>query len=113
MGEAFVEMRGLAFLKEYEQCFDLADAFHNLPFYLHSEQFDWDICRRFLVSYQTKYPYCGLPEMQVLIEKSRHKTTFQKIKLFFGFKIKKSPKCAWYDYVDMLDKIRAGEAIKP
>lgn len=38
-----------------EQAADIADAFHNLPIYLWSDQFSLSFFRKFLEAYQQKY----------------------------------------------------------
>jgi hypothetical protein len=111
VGDALVEIRILNWQNNSEQAADLADAFHNLPYYLHSDIFDWDICRRFLVNYEVKYPYCGEPEMQFLIKKALRKTLFRRLKLFLGLKNNSYPRCSMRKYVEMFDKIRAGEEV--
>ena len=42
-----------------EQAADVADAFHNLPIYLWSEQFSLNVFRGFLEEYQQKYQEAG------------------------------------------------------
>lgn len=56
MLHAFVEIRSLAWQGNAEQAADLADAFHNLPVYMFSPEFDWELFRNgFLKPYQNKY----------------------------------------------------------
>lgn len=56
MYEAFVEVRSLAWVGFPEQAGALADAFHNLPLYLFSPNFDWEVARIHIGGYQKKYP---------------------------------------------------------
>jgi hypothetical protein len=56
---ALLEMRVLGWEGKAEQSADLADAFHNLPVYLWSEDFSTGVFREFLKSYQDKYPEPG------------------------------------------------------
>lgn len=53
---AFIEMRILGLQGKSEQVADLADAFHNLPQLLYSEEFSMKFFRIFLQSYHEKYP---------------------------------------------------------
>lgn len=53
---ALIEMRGLGRFGKDEQVGDLADAFHNLPVYLWSEEFSFSFFRQFLESYHRRYP---------------------------------------------------------
>lgn len=53
---ALLEIRGLGYFGKAQQAADLADAFHNLPVYLWSEQFSLGFFREFLESYHLKYP---------------------------------------------------------
>ncbi len=53
---AFIEMRILGWQGKSEQVADLADAFHNLPQLLYSEDFSVKFFRIFLQSYHEKYP---------------------------------------------------------
>lgn len=53
---ALVEIRALGYQGRLEQATDLADAFHNLPAHLWSEDFSFSFFRLFLQSYQQKYP---------------------------------------------------------
>jgi hypothetical protein len=53
---AILEIRLLGWDNNAEQVADLADAFHNLPIYLESEDFSFEFFRQFLLSYQQKYP---------------------------------------------------------
>ena len=39
-----------------ERAADLADAFHNLPVHLWSEDFSLEFFRKFLAAYREKYP---------------------------------------------------------
>ena len=52
---ALIEIRILGWQGKAEQAADLADAFHNLPIYIWSEDFSLDFFRKFLESYQKKY----------------------------------------------------------
>lgn len=56
---ALIEMRGLGHQGKAEQAADLADAFHNLPVYLWSEDFSLSFFRKFLESYQSRYSERG------------------------------------------------------
>jgi hypothetical protein len=60
---ALVEIRGLENNGDAEQAADLADAFHNLPVFMFSDDFDWSVARRFLEDYLNKYslPRAGSP----------------------------------------------------
>jgi hypothetical protein len=54
---AFIELRILGWEGKAEQAAELADAFHNLPTGMFSENFDWDLFRNsFLAAYQERYP---------------------------------------------------------
>jgi hypothetical protein len=53
---ALIEIRILGWGGNAEQAAALADAFHELPLLLHSQNFDWRFFRQFLHSYQSKYP---------------------------------------------------------
>jgi hypothetical protein len=57
---ALIEIRNLGWEGKAERAGDLADAFHNLPVYLWSEQFSFGIFRQFLKEYQEKYAGSGL-----------------------------------------------------
>ena len=50
-----IEIRGLGRDGKAEQAADLADAFHNLPVYMFSDDFDWSLFRSFVEEYLTKY----------------------------------------------------------
>ena len=52
---ALLEMRILGWNGRAEQAADLADAFHNLPAFLWSDEFSISFFREFLNSYQEKY----------------------------------------------------------
>lgn len=52
---ALIEIRILGWQGKAEQAADLADAFHNLPIYIWSEDFSLDFFRKFLESYQKKH----------------------------------------------------------
>ncbi len=56
---AMLEIRSLGWSGKAEQAADLADAFHNLPAMLWSEDFSLDFLRTFLESYHHKYPESG------------------------------------------------------
>ena len=53
---ALLKIRVLGWSGKSEQAADLADAFHNLPVMLWSEDFSLDYFRKYLESYQQKYP---------------------------------------------------------
>jgi|SRR5215468_10339532 len=53
---AFLEIRYLGRQGMAEQAADLADAFHNLPTYMFTQEFSWSILREFLEEYQKQYP---------------------------------------------------------
>lgn len=53
---ALLEIRVLGWENKAQQAADLADAFHNLPIFMYSSEFDWSFFRYFIQSYQTKYP---------------------------------------------------------
>lgn len=57
--DAFLEIRILGWQGKAEQAADLADAFHNLPVYLWSEDFSFNFFRKFLEAYHQKYPERG------------------------------------------------------
>ena len=52
---ALLEIRLLGWNGEAQQAADLADAFHNLPAYLWSEEFSIAVFRNFLEGYQERY----------------------------------------------------------
>jgi hypothetical protein len=52
---ALLEIRGLGNEGKAEQAADVADAFHNLPIFLWSDQFSLSLFRKFLEEYQQKY----------------------------------------------------------
>ncbi len=54
--DVLVVIRILGWQEKGQQAGDLADAFHNLPVYLNSENFSFEVCRMFLESYYKKYP---------------------------------------------------------
>ena len=56
---ALLEARVLGWGCRAEQAADLADAFHNLPVMLWSEDFSLDFFRKFLEAYRQKYPDGG------------------------------------------------------
>jgi len=56
---ALLEIRGLGSEGKAQQAADLADAFHNLPVYLWSDEFSLSIFREFLEGYQRLYPERG------------------------------------------------------
>jgi hypothetical protein len=56
---ALLEIRGLGSEGKAQQAADLADAFHNLPVYLWSDEFSLSIFRHFLEAYQQMYPERG------------------------------------------------------
>lgn len=53
---ALLEIRLLGWEKKAEQAADLADAFHNLPSLLWSDNFSLNFFRNFLADYQQQYP---------------------------------------------------------
>lgn len=53
---ALLEIRILGWGGNASQAGDLADAFHNLPIYMISQDFDVYLFRHFLEVYQNKYP---------------------------------------------------------
>jgi hypothetical protein len=63
---AFLEIRILGWEGKAFQAADLADAFHNLPLYMISENFNWEIFRSYLESYQRKYPRAPISEFDYL-----------------------------------------------
>jgi hypothetical protein len=56
---ALLEIRAFCFEGKTEQAAYLADAFHNLPIYLWSDQFSLSLFRKFLEEYQQKYQDVG------------------------------------------------------
>lgn len=53
---AFCELRGLTMKPEQlEQAHDLADAFHNVPLLLYSQDFSVQMFKRLVEDYQRKY----------------------------------------------------------
>jgi len=56
LSRAMLEMRLLGWGGKAGQAADLADAFHNLPAMLWSEDFSLDFFRTFLEGYRQKYP---------------------------------------------------------
>ena len=64
---ALLEMRALGLEGEAARAADLADAFHNLPSHLWSDDFSFAFFRRFLEAYEQKYAarrfdYVGMPD---------------------------------------------------
>lgn len=53
---ALVEIRQLAWMGMAQRAADLADAIHNIPAYLDSDQFDVEVAKGFVVAYYKKYP---------------------------------------------------------
>lgn len=53
---SLIEIRILALNGESERIAELADAFHNLPELLYSENFSMKYFRMFLKNYHEKYP---------------------------------------------------------
>jgi hypothetical protein len=53
---ALLEIRGLGNAGKGEQAADLADAFHNLPAYLWSNNFSFRVFREYLAEYRQRYP---------------------------------------------------------
>jgi hypothetical protein len=56
---ALLELRMFGYEGNSQRVADLADAFHNLPIYLLSEDFSFSFFRKFLESYQEKYTDAG------------------------------------------------------
>jgi hypothetical protein len=56
---ALPEIRVLGSQGKAQQAADLADAFHNLPVYLWSDEFSLSFFRHFLEVYQQMYPERG------------------------------------------------------
>jgi hypothetical protein len=56
---ALLEIRGAGLRGEAQRAGDLADAFHELPTYLWSDEFSFSFFRLFLESYQQKYAEAG------------------------------------------------------
>jgi hypothetical protein len=57
---AIIEIRLLGYEGKSEQAADLADAFHNLPLDMWSDNFSLSFFRDcFLKAYQEKYPQCS------------------------------------------------------
>jgi hypothetical protein len=52
---AFVDMRMLLLNGDPQQAKDLADAFHNVPLYMHTNDFSFKAFRDLLGVYQQKY----------------------------------------------------------
>lgn len=53
---AFLEIRLLGWEEKAEQAASLADAFHNVPAMMWSEDFSLNTFRSYLQGYQEKYP---------------------------------------------------------
>ena len=53
---AFCDLRALAREGRNEQARALAEAFHNVPLLMYTEDFSFQAFREFLSSYQNKYP---------------------------------------------------------
>ena len=51
-----LETRILGWEGKATQAADIADAFHELPIYMISQDFSWTIFRSYLETYQDKYP---------------------------------------------------------
>jgi hypothetical protein len=56
MSHALLQIRGLGNSGQAKQAADLADAFHNLPVYLWSDDFSFSVFKDFLQAYQRMYP---------------------------------------------------------
>src|SRR4030095_897424 len=56
---ALLEIRAFGSEGKAQQAADLADAFHNLPIYLWSDQFSMSLFRKFLEEYQQRYLESG------------------------------------------------------
>jgi hypothetical protein len=52
---AFVDIRALLLHGDPQQAKDLADAFHNVPLFMHTNEFSLKAFRRFVEDYQQKY----------------------------------------------------------
>ncbi len=65
---ALVEMRSLSAMKQNQQSFDLADAFHNLPLWLNLEVFSFEHFRMYLNSYNQRHPE-GIYDYLKLLDK--------------------------------------------
>lgn len=59
LGRALVEVRSLGWEGKSEQAADLADAFHNLPYWLDLEVFSFNHFRSYLQSYCQKHSCYG------------------------------------------------------
>lgn len=69
LSEVLVAIRILGFQGKSEQVHDLADAFHNLPIYLESEDFSFRMLRDSVKSYQRKYPSSELYDFFNFLER--------------------------------------------
>ena len=56
MYHAFVEIRVLGYQNKATQAARLASAFHNLPAFMYSADFDWLSLKERLEKYQQDYP---------------------------------------------------------
>lgn len=59
LGHAFIVIRNLCWsgdVKDANHAADLADAVHNIPYFMDSPDFDWDIAEEFVLTYQEMYP---------------------------------------------------------
>jgi len=52
---AFCDLRALALNGQTQQAKDLAEAFHNIPLLMHTNDFSFKAFRDFLETYQQKY----------------------------------------------------------
>jgi len=52
---AFVDIRALVLDGQPQQAEDLAEAFHNIPLLMHTDEFSFKAFRDFLKGYQDKY----------------------------------------------------------
>ncbi len=66
---AFLEIRILGWEEKSERAADLADAFHNLPIYLESEDFNFNYFRQCLESFHRKHPANGDFDYIKMLEK--------------------------------------------
>ena len=53
---ALLEIRILGWDNKADQCADIADAFHNVPAYLETEDFSFEFLKEMLGNYKLKYP---------------------------------------------------------
>jgi hypothetical protein len=65
---ALLEIRGLGNNGKTQQAADLADAFHNLPVYLWTEDFSFAVFREFLQAYQQRYAETGCYDYLTMLD---------------------------------------------